>query len=101
MAVGTDKVQVLKRESSALGGNPADDVDYPTPLNAQTDALEAAGVYLQDALNRDAAVYIARAGDDLVLRDVNNTTPVTLTSLVTGTPVVDRAFRRHFLFMGG
>lgn len=96
MAIGTDRVQVLKQESAALGGNAGDDVDYPSPIGAQTDALEAAGYYIQDASNRDQTTYVARAGTDMIFRDQNNTTPVTLTQLRT-----DYAFRRHFMLMGG
>ena len=96
MAIGVDRVQVIKRESAALGGDPADDVDYLTPIRAQLDATESAGVYLQDATARDQAVYIARGANDLILCDVNNPIPVTLTSLVS-----DRGWRRHFVLMGG
>lgn len=84
MAVGPDRVQVLKRESAALGGNGADDVDYPTPLSAQQDALESAGVYLQDASNRDETTYVAREGADMVFTDQNNPVPVTLTTMLSG-----------------
>ncbi len=99
MAIGPDRVQVIKRESAALGGDAADDSEFEAPIEAQEDALECAGVYLQDAANRDEQVYVAREGDDMIFRDKNNTTPLTLTQLNTGA-AVDRAFRRHFLFMG-
>lgn len=98
MAIGPDRVQVLKQESAALGGDGADDVPYPAPINSQQDAIETAGLYLQDATNRDENVYIERAGGDMQFRDANNPTPVTLSSLV---PVIDRAWRRHFMLMGG
>jgi len=78
VAIGPDRVQVLKQESAALGGDGADDVPYLTPIEAQEDAIEAAGLYVQDALNRDENVYIARAGDDLQFRDNNNPDPVSL-----------------------
>lgn len=93
MAIGPDRVQVIKRESAALGGDAANDVEYYEPLEAQEDALEACGYYVQDAGARDENVYMAREGNNLIFRDVNNTSPVTLSSL-TG-------FRRSFLFMGG
>lgn len=82
MAIGPDRVQLLKQESSALGGDAADDLPYSVPIDPQEDALECAGVYLQDASNRDEAVYVARAGDDMVFRDKVQTTPVTLTDLL-------------------
>lgn len=84
MAIGTDKVQVLKRESAALGGSGADDVDYLTPINPQQDAIETCGIYLQDASNRDSGCYVERAGNNMRFRDGNNTTPVTLTALLGG-----------------
>jgi len=100
MAIGPDRVQALKQESASLGGDGADDVPYTTPIEPQEDALESCGIFFQDASNRDENVYVARAGNDLIFRDSNNTTPVTLTSLVGGAPTVDYAFRRHFLLMG-
>lgn len=95
MAIGPDRVQVLKQESAALGGDGAEDVPYTTAIAPQEDAIEAAGVYLQDAGARDENVYIERNGNDMRFRDLNNTTPVTLTQLRT-----DYAFRRHFALMG-
>jgi hypothetical protein len=65
MAIGVHRVQLQKRESAALGGAAADDVDYPKPISAQEDAIESAGVYFQDALNRDQNVYVERAGVDM------------------------------------
>ena len=78
---GTDRVQVVKRESAALGGNAADDVPFDAPLSPQQDALESAGIYLQDVSNRDQNVYVDRSGTDLRLRDQNVTTPITLSQL--------------------
>jgi hypothetical protein len=100
MAVGPDRVQVLKQESAANGGDGADDVPYTVSLSPQEDALEAAGVYFQDALNRDENVWIERNGNDMRFRDLNNTTPVTLTSLLGGASATDYAFRRLFSLMG-
>jgi len=100
MAIGPDRVQVIKQESAALGGNSSDDTDYPAPIKPQQDAIEAAGVYLQDAGARDENVWIERNGNDMRFRDVNNATPVTLTQLLTGS-VLDYGYRRHFLLMGG
>lgn len=83
MAIGSDRVQVLKQETSSLGGDSADTVDYPAPIAPQEDALESAGIFLQDGSNRDENVYIERNGDDMRFRDVNNPTPVTLSALLT------------------
>jgi hypothetical protein len=99
MAIGPDRIQVLKQESSPLGGDAADTVDYPSPIDPQEDALEAAGVYLQDASNRDETTYVARNGTNMVFRDVTTGTEYTLTQLVGGS--ADPAWRRHFLMMGG
>lgn len=95
MAIGSDRVQVLKQESAALGGDGADDVPYTTAINPQEDAIESGGVYFQDAGARDENVWIERNGNDLRFRDLNNVTPVTLAQLRT-----DYAFRRHFILMG-
>lgn len=84
MALGVDRIQVLKQESSALGGDSLDSVDFPTPIQPQEDVLESAGLFLQDATNRDENVYIARAGNDLVFRDVTNATEKTLATLLAG-----------------
>ena len=80
-----DRVQLLKQEWSSLGGDAADESPYPEPIEAQEDAIEAAGVFLQDGSNRDEAVLVARNGDDMTFRDVNNPTPLSLTQLASGT----------------
>lgn len=79
-----DRVQVTKQEWGSLGGNAADESPYPEPIEPQEDAIEAAGLYVQDAANRDEAVLIARNGDDMTFKDVNNPTPLTLTDLAMG-----------------
>lgn len=84
MAVGPDRVQVIKRESAALGGDAAEDVDYLEPISAQEDAIEAAGIYLQDASNRDETVWIERNGSDMRFFDVANPGGYTLTQLTSG-----------------
>lgn len=86
MAIGPDRVQVVKQESTAEGGDDADAGVYgsPVPLDPQEDALESAGHYYQDAANRDELVYIERDGDDLRFRDKSNPTPKTLTDLLAG-----------------
>lgn len=47
MAIGPDRVQVLKQESAALGGDAADDAVYLTPIDPTEDAIESAGGYVQ------------------------------------------------------
>jgi hypothetical protein len=78
---GPERVQVVKRESAALGGSAANDLPFDAPIDAQQDAVECAGVYLQDGSNRDQNVYVDRAGLDLRFRDQNVTTPITLSQV--------------------
>jgi len=90
MAIGSDRVQVYKQESTALGGDDADagfaGTGTPVPIDPQEDAIEAAGVYLQDGSNRDENCFVARDGNDLSFRDPNNPTPITLSSLASVAP---------------
>lgn len=99
MTAPTDRVQLLKQETTALGGQDVDARDYPVPVNPQQDAPEVMGIFVQDGSNRDENVYIARSGNDMVLKDVTNTTELTLAQLREGTATT--MFRRSFLFMGG
>lgn len=77
-----DRVQVLKRETGALGGDPADEAPWPEPIEPQEDAMEAAGVYVQDVSNRDETTLISRSGNDMLFKDGNNPSDVTLTQLL-------------------
>lgn len=95
MAIGPDRVQILKQESSTGGGNAADKVRYPDPINEQQDVLSSCGIYFQDASNLDENVYIEREGPDMRFRDQTVTTPVKLSELA------DRGIRRSMLLMGG
>lgn len=79
-----DRVQVLKRESADLGGDAADEAPWDSPIEPQEDAVEAAGVYLQDASNRDETTLVARAGDDMTFQDINNPVAKTLSELLAG-----------------
>ena len=75
-----DRVQPLKIEDTATGG---DDVDqFPTAVDPQHDHLECVGLVLDDLDNRDENVRIYREGDDLRFMDVTNPSPVTLTDLL-------------------
>ena len=81
MAIGADRVQVTKVESTDLGGKDSDRDIYgaPVPLKAQEDALESAGGYVQDESNRDEEVGWRRDGEDYVLFDKRNILGVSLT----------------------
>lgn len=82
MPAPTDRVQLLKRESTALGGQDADERDWPVPINPQQDGVEALGVFLQDASNRDEAVYIARAGGRAVVADTASAESPIVTEII-------------------
>lgn len=98
-----DRVQVVKTESAANGGDGADEVEFYTPIEPQEDAIEAAGLYLQDLSNRDQTTLISRTGNDLKFKDGNNPTAVSLTDLIAGssglTATAHQALRQliHFI----
>lgn len=80
-----ERVQCVKQESAALGGDDADsgpDVQYP--INPFEDVIEAAGYELQepDGTVRDADVMISRLGGAMTFKDQAVPTPVTLTDLL-------------------
>lgn len=79
-----DRVQVLKQETAALGGDAADEAPWPAPIEPQEDAPEFAGVYLQDASNRDETTLLSRSGSDMLFQDGNNPTAKTLTEVIAG-----------------
>lgn len=79
-----DRVQVVKQESAALGGDAADEAPFDSPIEPQEDAIEAAGLYLQDETHRDETTLIARSGDDMTFKDGSNPTSVSLTDLLGG-----------------
>ena len=87
MAIGTDRVQLLKDESAALGGNAADAVPYPAPIEPQEDAIETCGVYIQDENNRDETTFIERVGTSLRFVDGDNPTGRSLSELFSGASV--------------
>lgn len=92
MAIGPDRVQVLKYEESSKGGDAADNsLGIPAEIEPQEDVIETAGLYVQDATNRDEEVFIDRDGDDLRFRDKNNLTPVKLQDITASTPATHRA----------
>ena len=58
-----DRVQVIKQESTALGGDDADAVEWgSTPIDPVEDAIEAAGFWVQAASERDDKVKLGRTG---------------------------------------
>ena len=101
MTAPTDRVQLLKRESTALGGQDSDEQAWPTPINPQQDGIEVLGVFFQDATHRDELVYIARVGDDMVFRDPSNPTEHTLTDLLATSGVSPTAEGQVYLSVDG
>jgi hypothetical protein len=79
--VAIDKVQPLKIEDTTTGGDEVD--QFPTGLNPQEDHVELAGVVFDDATHRDENVRVWRDGNDLKFQDVSNSTPHTLTDLLS------------------
>ena len=77
-------VQVLKFENAAGGGSAADDIPYPASINKFEDSLEAAGIFFQRGTVQDTALEITRdISNNMTFKDGVNTTPVTLTQLLT------------------
>lgn len=75
MPAPADRVQILKQESTALGGDDADVVEWgSTPLDPTEDAPEVRGIFYQPAGGpKDEAVYTTRDGlGNLVFKDSNN-----------------------------
>lgn len=108
MAIGVDRVRPFKAESPVQGGTEDDalSMGVPKPAEPQEDAIEVAGVYFQDEVDRDENVYVDRDSGNLRFRDTFNTSPVTLSSLLTGgsgiTESQHRALRDliHFIDSG-
>lgn len=65
-----ERVQPYKSESTAAGGSDAEAAPYPVLIKPQSEALDSAGLYLQDLSNYDYAVTVTRSGNDLVFTDV-------------------------------
>ncbi len=82
MAAPTDKVRPLVQESAFTGGDPADEVEYPEPLNPNEDGMEAQGMFYQPpspSTTRDKTTYHTRDDqDNLVSKDQQVETEVRL-----------------------
>jgi hypothetical protein len=65
-----ERVQPYKSESTAAGGSDAEAAPYPVLIKPQSEAIDAAGIYLQDLANYDYNVLISRSANDLVFTDV-------------------------------
>lgn len=72
MTIGPDRVQVYKRESSSYGGDDTENYEYiaPVPIQANEDAIEAAGYYLQEPGKPvDETVAVYRHKDGIWVKD--------------------------------
>jgi len=81
MAAPTDRVQVLKQESAAGGGDPADADPFLgyERINETEDAVSAAGVFLQiQGGTADEAAGLWREGDNIKAFDPAHPTPINL-----------------------
>jgi len=85
-----ERVQVMKQESTALGGDDADSgpgIQYP--IDPFEDVIEAAGFEVQEPFDptrtRDNDVMISRSSGEMTFKDRVVSTPVTLSALVGGT----------------
>lgn len=83
-----ERVQVIKQESTALGGDDADSgpgLQYP--IDPFEDVIEAAGFECQEPNGsvRDNVVMISRSASKMTFKDTENPTPLTLTDLLAGT----------------
>lgn len=99
-----DRVKPLKLESADTGGTQDD--AFPTSVNQYQDYVEARGLVLADATRSDETTVIARENADMLFKDGNNTTYVTLTQLLGGggglTEAAHEALRQliHFIDNG-
>lgn len=70
-----DLVQVYKDETSGGGGTPSDSTAWPTTISPTQDAVECAGLVLNDwnggSPVQDQLVKVHRTGGNLVLTDPN------------------------------
>jgi len=87
MPKSPDRVQLIKRESAAGGGDAADADDFylETPLDPTEDAPEVQGFFFQDKAGgqpTDEDVWISRDGDDLKFSDKTVGVEVSLNDLL-------------------
>ena len=76
-----DRIQVMKQEWASQGGQPGEESARPKPIEPQEDAVEAAGLYLQDATHRDETTLIDRNGNNMRFKDGSNPSGLTISDL--------------------
>lgn len=85
MAAPTDRVQVVKLERTANGGDDADSDILPAPIDPNEDGLEARGYFVQGPSGVDETTYITRDGSgNMIFRDAVDATERTLSDLLAG-----------------
>lgn len=85
MAAPTDRVQVVKLERTANGGDDADSDILPAPIDPNEDGLEARGYFVQGPSGVDETTYITRdVSGNMIFRDAVDATERTLTELLGG-----------------
>jgi len=89
MAKPTQLVQVLKWESSAGGGDPADDVPFPDEIQPGEDVLSAAGVAFQPSgvQNLQTMIWLDPDTDDMMFEDPIVGSGVSLQQLLEGSGI--------------
>ena len=77
---GPDKVVLMKQETAATGGDPADDGDFgeATPLDSSEDSFASAGGFVHAPGETSDTVGWYRNAGRFVFFDVDNPTGVTL-----------------------
>ena len=69
MGVMAERVRALKIESAATGGDAADEVAWPEPIDIAEDYLDAQGLALQEGSSNDETVLLERASNRLKVTD--------------------------------
>ena len=81
-----DRIKPLKIESVGSGGTQND--EFPTSANKNEDYIDCRGVAIQDDSSDDETVLVDRDGDgNLMFKDQNNPSGLTLTQTATGASV--------------
>jgi hypothetical protein len=97
-----DRVQLLKQEIAADGGDPLDnEMGFPSPVESEEDAIQAAGFFLGEATKPagDELVGGYRESDELILFDSGRPLGVNLKGLLT--PAEHKTLRQGIHFIDG
>lgn len=110
MGIPSDRVQIIKRESSSGGGDAADEQPWPEPIDAPEDGIECAGVFGRetgDAGSEEGCVIWREGGVWKAFDTVNGSpaSPIELLNQVAGggiTAAQHRSLRQliHFVSDG-